>query len=181
QKPPVRSVVHGDTLHPEFIQMRGDVLARGRHQRGIEPMIDGFCYGLHRDVTAAKGGDDLTLPATPMLEVARDDVSGRIDAGPVRGIQHAWVEGENTLERCQIVAEIPAAARVDHHASAWNHEVAGEHCTARLVPEREMVGRMPWRMQYCQRRGAAPHDVAVRKRLPPDRVARVLFRRILRE
>ena len=53
-----------------------------------------------------------------------------VDARTVRRKELARLELENALERREVLRQIAAAARLDHHAAAGNDEVAGVQARA---------------------------------------------------
>src|SRR3954466_6349614 len=72
------------------------------------------------------------------------------------------------LERGQVVAEIAAAGRLNHHTAAVDYEIAGKDCPRWLVPERDVVGRVSGRVQRDQGLTADNELVAVGERRPVD-------------
>src|SRR5206468_1495670 len=78
--------------------------------------------------------------------------------------------------------EVPAPTRVDHDARARGDEVTRKNGTARLMPERDVIRRVPRCPQRGDRFAAGPYLLTVVDPSPRDGVLAV-FRRpwILRE
>lgn len=55
---------------------------------------------------------------------------------------------------------------MNHHAAAFDDQVAGKRRTAWFVPEHEMIGRVPGRVKGRQR-AASPFDAMTRYVLLP--------------
>ena len=84
----------------------------------------------------------LPLALVPMRDIAGEHRLRIVDYRPMAGSSRARAERLQPRERRQILAKVAAAAGVDHHAAAENDEIAGEYRAARLVPERDVIGRV---------------------------------------
>ena len=103
-------------------------------------------------------------------------------AAPWAGSRRRGSSARSRSSDAQVFAEIAAAAPVNHHAAAEDDEIAGENRPRRLVPEREVIRRVPRRVQRDERLVADRNNLAIGKRPPRDSVPVVLFRPgILRE
>ncbi len=171
-----------DAVGFQLREMRAHVFARGRHQRRVESIIDGFGNRLHRRAAGMQGIQHLTLAHAAVSQLGREDRRRVVDAPAVRGQQRAGLEREQPLERCEVLPEIAAPARVNHDAAAEDHQVARENRPRRLVPERDVIRRVPGCVERRQPIVADGHRVAVCQRAPGDLVPRVFVRpRMLRE
>src|SRR3954466_9437733 len=90
--------------------------------------------------------------------------------------QPRGAERPQPLKRGQVVGEIAAAGRLDHHTAAVDDEIAGKDGPRWLVPERNVVGRVSGRVQRDQRLTGDNELVAVSERRPVDRVKNIFVR-----
>src|SRR6185436_10816384 len=147
---PTIVVVRRDLLGLELLEVGADVFLRRRQKRRRETIINGFGDGLHGGMASPQGFDDLGLTLPAMCEIAGEDRLRIVDRRAVGREQAGGPELEQALERREILAEIAAAAPVDHDAGAERDEIAGEEAAARRVPERQMIRRMSRRMEHGQ-------------------------------
>ena len=122
------------------------------------------------------------LASATVLEVGAYHSGWIIDCRSVRRQQPSRGQVQDALERMKILRQIAAAARFDHDAAAGNHQIAAEQREARMVPEREMVGRVAGCMNRSDRVAAEPNVIAVSQRTPAHSRRRHVVRpRKLRE
>src|SRR5207302_6088926 len=131
--PPPAALFDRAGVDPELLQMRANVLARRRHQRGAETIIDVIGDGLHVRMTLRQRIDHLPLAHQAMLDVAREQVVWIAWRRAVRREQCARTERADPPQRSQVFGHASAAAPVDHHAAALDDEVAREHRSTRLM------------------------------------------------
>ena len=72
---------------------------------------------------------------------------------------------QHALEGMEILRQVAAAARFNHDAAAGNHQVAAEQRAGRVVPEREVVGRVAGGVDRRDRVAAESNVIAVGQRL----------------
>src|SRR5439155_10606504 len=118
--------VRRTTLLLQFFEVRAHIFLSRRHQRRRETIIDGFGDGLHGRVSGTQGGEDLTLALQSMLDVPGERTRWIVDRRSVRRQQAFRVERLQARERAQVLREIAASARVNHHAAAEHYEIAAE-------------------------------------------------------
>jgi hypothetical protein len=94
----------------------------------------------------------------------------------VRREQKPWRNRQNPLERCHVLREAPAVARVNHDAAAENDQIARKHRTRGLMQKRKMIGRVPRRVKGSELFLPNLHDVAIVQYFPGDWVTIVMTR-----
>src|SRR5437870_3412897 len=70
---PPAAMLDGPTLVPELLEMRAHVLARRRHERRRETIIDGFDNRGHAVASPGQRINHLSLAHAPMIDVAAQE------------------------------------------------------------------------------------------------------------
>src|SRR5262249_57141668 len=115
---PLAAGVRRASLRLQLLEVRTHVFVRGRQQGRRETIIDGFGDRLHGGASGTERRFDLTLPEQTVRDVAGNHRPWIVDRGTVRRQQSRRVEGQQPFERGEVLREVAAAARVDHHAAA---------------------------------------------------------------
>ena len=103
------TVIGGDSVGRQLLEMRAHVIARRRHQPRVETIIDGFGDRLHGSMARLDRSHNLALARAPMLDVRTDqrsraDAVDGLDHRTVRRKQPARLELEDALERLRDTA-----------------------------------------------------------------------------
>src|SRR5438477_12010235 len=113
QSPPIS--IGGDGVGRELLEMRAYVFASRGHEPGLQTIIDGFGDRLHGPVPGLERRDNLLLALPPVLEAGAHQSRRIVDARTVRRKEPARVELEHALEGREVLRQVAAPARLDHH------------------------------------------------------------------
>lgn len=142
------------------------ILAGGRHERRIEPIINGIGNRLHRGTAGRKSFDHLPLAHPAMVQVSVKNRPRIFDRVAVRRQEASGAELQHTLERRHVLTQITAAARVDHHAAAADDEIPGKYRPPHWIPEDNVIRRMTGCVHDSQHPLTHLDLVAVSDRIP---------------
>jgi hypothetical protein len=95
---------------------RGDDHEGHEPESRIESIINGFHDRLHGVASCGDRGDHLSLPHATVLQMFVEHRGRIVDFWAVRRQQCPRAQGNQSLERDQIAAEIAAPAPVNHDA-----------------------------------------------------------------
>ena len=167
------SVVDAATLALQLFEMRAHVFARRRHQRRRETIIDGFGNRLHGRVAgAAARRSPAARACAAMLEVAVEHrVAGRRSPGRAPAAAAAAASASSRSSDARYWPRSPPRLQWIITLLPWTTRSPVKIVRARLVPEREVIRRMPRRVQHGQRFVAGRHDVAVARAAARHRIA----------
>ena len=142
-------------------------LARDLEQRLLEPAIDQRHERVGRRVARAQRGEDLLLALAPMLEVVRAArASGSSMTGPCAGSRRAGFSAQHALERREVGGQVALQIRRDLDRRPLDREIAAEQRARLLVPEAQVVRRVPRRVHGAQPVVARLDDLVRRRSAP---------------
>src|SRR5262245_25046922 len=116
-----------------------------------------------------------------MRDVGADQRAGVVDRRTVTRVDPSRLVLEQAPERLEIERHVAAGGRVDRDRPAVHEQVAAEEDAGAELEEREVVRRVPRRVQYPERAVAGRDRLAVYERGPGDVVRCVRRMRELRE
>src|SRR5262245_11113174 len=163
---PMAVCFESTALGLELPEMRPNVFLGGGPEGRRESIIDVIRDGLHGVATPRKSFDHLSLASTTMSEVMIEKRSRFSDLRAVRGKQALGPKRQDALEGGEVLTKIASLACFDHHAAALHDQVTGEHRSAWLVPERDVIRTVTGRVESHQFSISRMHPVAVKNRLP---------------
>ena len=149
--------------------MREDGFAGGGTQVGADAGVDPGDDFVRRDTAIGKCGDHLPLALSAMSDVLVNQPLWIFNNGAVGRQQARRTQVAHAPQRLEVLAQIPAAGRRDHHGAAQTRQITAINLARRGVDETKMIRRMPRRRHRDQR---TPRPAQVESLAIPERLTR---------